>query len=83
LLHGYVKHIENYFDDYKKCYEIMYEQKCQIGFLNAHAFPSIEIEKPIKGVVVVGGYSILAKKSIANLKTAFPELRVQQFKYKL
>ena len=82
-LNGYVKHIEKHFNDFKECYEKMYEQKCQIGLLNARAFPSIEIEKPVKGVVVVGGYSILAKKSIANLKTAFPELQVNQFEYKL
>ena len=61
----------------------MYEQKCQIGILNARNFLSIEIEKPVKGVVVVGGYSLLAKKSIANLETVFPELQVKQFKYKL
>jgi len=82
-LDGYVKHIEKHFNDYKMCYEKMYEQKCQIGLLNARAFLSIEIEKPVKGVVVVGGYSILARKSITDLKATFPELRVRQFKYKL
>jgi len=82
-LNSYVKHIEKHFDDYKMCYEKMYEQKRQIGILNARVFPSIEIEKPVKGIVVVGGYSLLAKKSIANLETAFPELQVKQFEYKL
>ena len=82
-LNGYAKHIEKHFNDFKECYEKMYEQKRQIGLLNARAFLSIEIEKPVKGVVVVGGYSILAKKSIANLKTAFPELQVKQFEYNL
>ncbi|MFC1693077.1 hypothetical protein ACFL1R_06195 [Candidatus Latescibacterota bacterium] len=81
-LEGYVEHIEKYFNDYKKCYEKHYEQKREMG-IHKHSFTSIEIEKPVKGVVVVGGYSRFAQKSIASLKATFPNLQVKQFEYKL
>jgi len=87
-LDGYVKHIEKHFNDYKKCYEKQYEQKRKMGILNTHSFPSIEIEKPVECIVVVGGYSRLATEKIINLKKYFKEryfkeLNVKQFTNKL
>ena len=79
----YVKHIERHFNDYKKCYEMQFKQKKTLGLLNAHSFDSIEIEKPTKGLVVVGGYSKIAHGSISTLKATFPKLEIKQFEYKL
>jgi len=82
-LNRYVNHIEKYFDDYKKCYEKQFEQKRKMGIIDLSSFESIEIERPVKGIVVVGGYSKIAQNSIADLKQRFPNIQVKQFEYKL
>jgi len=82
-LNGYINHIEKYFTDYKNCYEKQFVQKKKIGLINSPSFESITIEKPVKGMFVVGGYSKIAQKNIDNLKQKFPDLLVKQFKYEL
>lgn len=82
-LNGYINHIEKYFSDYQNCYEKQFEQKRKMGLINFSSFESIKIERPVKGMVVVGGYSKIAQNSIADLKQQFPNLQVKQFEYKL
>ena len=82
-LNGYIDHIGKYFSDYQNCYEKQFEQKRKMGLRNFSSFESIKIERPVKGMVVVGGYSKIAQNSIADLKQQFPNLQVKQFEYKL
>jgi hypothetical protein len=82
-LNGYINHIEKYFDDYQNCYEKQFEQKREMSLMNYSSFESVKIERPVKGIVVVGGYSKIAQNSITELKQQFPNLQVKQFEYKL
>jgi len=61
-LRGYIDRIENNFDAYKECYEKNILQKQVLGLLQKGL--KINIVNGALGVVVVGGYSGLAKKSI-------------------
>ena len=79
----YVKHIESHFDDYKVCYEKQFQQKRELGLLDTPDLSSIDILKPVEGIVVVGGYSKLASRRIAILESSFPELLIKKFEYKL
>jgi hypothetical protein len=65
-LDHYIKRIEDNFDDYKNCYEKNFQQKKLLGLIEIPA--TIKIIKPVIGIVVVGGYGGIAKKSIAELK---------------
>lgn len=80
---GYINHIEKYFSDYQNCYEKQFEQKRKMGLINFPSFETIKIERPVKGIVVVGGYSKIAQNSIADLNKQFPNLEIKQFKYKI
>jgi hypothetical protein len=82
-LDGYIKHIEKYFSDYQNCYEKQFEQKKKMKLIKFPSFESIKIEMPVKGMVVVGGYSKIAQDRIAYLERQFPDLQVKQFEYKL
>ena len=78
-LDGYVQHINKNFDDYKKCYEKHFEQKRELGLIKIPSFNNIEIVKPVEGIIVVGGYSGLAKEQIKELKKAYPHLIIKHF----
>jgi len=80
-LKGYIKRIENNFEDYKKCYEINFEQKRQLGLFKEPEI--ISIVRGVIGVVVVGGYSGLAKESINELKSKDKEIKVLHFSNKI
>lgn len=76
-LKGYIKRIENNFEDYKKCYEINFEQKRKLGLIKEPEI--ISIVRGVIGVVVVGGYSGLAKESINVLKGKDKDIKVLHF----
>lgn len=78
----YINHINQYFNDYKSCYELQYEQKVELGILENMPFKKIKIVKPVEGMVVVGGYSGIAKKNIDLLKKQYPSLEVKHFENK-
>jgi len=82
-LNDYVFHIEKYFDDYKKCYEQHYEQKKGLGLLITPKYETIEIVKPVNGMIAVVGYSGIAKNQIAQLKSKYLILDVKSFVYLL
>lgn len=77
-LKGYVERITKNFSQYKKSYELNFSQKQGLGI-----FPSglkIEIVEGVLGIVVVGGYSGIAEKSIAELKAKHPDVRILRIK---
>jgi hypothetical protein len=73
-----LKHIKENFVDYKKCYEVHFEQKKELGLINSHS-NKIEIMEPVEGIILVGGYSGIAKRQISELEKAFPHLEIKQF----
>jgi hypothetical protein len=82
-LDEYVSHIDKNFDDYKDCYEKQYEQKRELGLIIGSKYNSIEIVRPVKGLIVVVGYSGIAKDQIAQLKSNHRGLNVKSFSYLL
>ena len=73
----YVNHIENHFEDYKKCYEEHYKQKKEFGLLDNNAYENINIIKPVESLVIVSGYSGIAKEKIKTLKSNHPDLKIK------
>lgn len=82
-LTDYITHIQSNFNDYKSCYERQFEQKRKMGLISIPTAKSIEIKKPVEGIVVVGGYSKIAHSSISCLKRVMPAIKLKQFEYKL
>ncbi len=82
-LNTYVDHVNKFFLPYKSCYEKQYNQKKIMGFFNNPKWENIEIQPGVIGMIVVGGYSGIAKEQIKLLRTNYPKLEVQLFEYKL
>lgn len=82
-LDKYVSHIDQNFDDYKDCYEKQYEQKRGLGLIIGPKCESIKIVKPVRGLIVVVGYSGIAKGQIAQLTSNHSGLDVKSFVYLL
>lgn len=82
-INTYVSHIKKYFNDYKDCYEKQYKQKRDLGLIINPKYESIEIVKPVKGLIAVVGYSGIAKAQIARLKSNHQGLNVKSFSYLL
>ena len=78
-LDNYLKHIAINFTDYKKCYEIQFEQKKELGLIKIPSSNKIDIIEPVEGIILVGGYSGIAIKQIKELRKTFPHLVVKQF----
>ena len=77
-LKGYFNRISNNFDDYKKCYELNFRQKQELGLFSPSR--KINIVPDVLSVVVVLGYSGIAQKSIKELKGKDPEIRILHLK---
>ncbi len=77
-LNGYMERIAKNFQEYKECYEKNALQKQELGLLPEGL--KISIDEDVLGVVVVGGYSGLAKQSIRELKTHHPAIKVLHIK---
>jgi len=77
-LKGYINRISNNFEDYKKCYELNFRQKQELGLFA----PSLKINivPDVLGVVVVLGYTGIAQKSIEELKGKDPTMRILHLK---
>jgi len=80
-LEGYKKRISENFPDYKVCYQMNFIQKQELGLLNDSL--TVNIVPDVLGVVVVGGYSGIAEKSIKKLKRKAPNIKVLQLKNKI
>ncbi len=79
----YVTHITANFDDYKFCYETQYQQKRAFGIITIPQWKAIEIIPQIEGLIVVGGYSGIAREQMKILEENYPNLKIQSFTYKL
>lgn len=77
-IRGYIKQITENFSDYKNCYEKNFEQKQDLGLLGKNL--KIDIIPGIQHLVVVLGYSGIAKESIKELKKKDPEINVLHLK---
>ena len=75
----YVNHIKEYFHDYKNCYEKQYLQKKKLGLIKAPKWESIDIINDVRELIIVGGYSGIAKEQIKKLKESYPYLHVKEF----
>jgi len=74
-LDRYVNAIEGNFNEFKKCYEINYKQKMELGLFADHYPHSIEIENGVHGKILVGSYAGIAKIAIKLLKGKYPEIK--------
>lgn len=79
----YVDHIDEHFLAYKACYEKHYSQKKVMGIIEKPDWDTIEIMPTVQGMVVVGGYSGIAREQLEVLNTTYPKLKVQLFEYKI
>jgi hypothetical protein len=79
----YVDHIDREFDNWKNAYELVYAQIMQINIYPHLAHKGIKIVRPVKGRVVVGSYSGMARVAINELKLSYPLIDLKQFTFKL
>lgn len=77
----YIERIENNFDDYKACYEKNLEQKEMFGLIKRPK--GFRIVPGVLGIVVVMGYSGMAKAKIRELKKKDPSIKVIQLSNRL
>jgi len=77
-LSEYIERITKNFRQYKDCYEKNVLQKHGLGLLPEVS--AVDIVEGVLGVVVVGGYSGLAEKSIGELKSRHPDIKVLHIK---
>ena len=82
-LNRYLTHIESNIKDFVCSYEETYRQMKALKLFEKIPWNEIKIEKVVKGIVVVGGYSGIAKASLQNLKKHYPKLNIKVFKNKL
>jgi len=82
-LDRYVQYIVSHIGDWGRCYEEVYKQMKELGLLRQLPWDRIKIIDEVKGYVVVGGYSGIAKNMLNNLKIQYPKLEIKQFVNKL
>lgn len=75
----YINHIKDNFDDYKECYEKHYSQKNILGLIDGAE--NINIEKPVEGLILVGGYSNIAKKQVEGAERLEGELKKTMYSH--
>lgn len=79
----YVDHLTKHFSGYKSCYEKQYSQKKIMKIIENPNWEEIEIVPNVQGMIIVGGYSRIAKEQIETLKKSYPTIKVQSFIYKI
>jgi len=81
-LKGYIDRISYNFEDYKKCYEKNFTQKQELGLFDDPSLKSLKINivPGVQGLVVVLGYSGIAKESIDELKKKDPTIKILHLK---
>jgi len=77
-LNSYIQRISRNFEQYKKCYELNLKQKQGLELVDRNL--EINIVPGVIGIVVVGGYSGIAEKSIKELKSKSPSIKVIHLK---
>ena len=76
-LQGYINHIQSKtnFTIWKNCYEKVYSQMKRLGLVNGP--DHLKIINGVKGIILVGRYSGLAKENIARLRSKNPGLEIR------
>lgn len=82
-LKGYIEHIQLHFEEWKAAYEETYRQMKRLRLFDLPRYGESEILSDVEGLVVVGGYSGIAKKSIKELESQFSDIQVKQLDYRL
>jgi hypothetical protein len=54
-----------------------------MGLISRPDWDTIEIVQGVQGMIVVGGYSVMAKDQIEILNASFPQLKVLSFEYRI
>ncbi|MBA7633047.1 hypothetical protein ES703_40603 [subsurface metagenome] len=81
-LKEYINRISDNFEDYKKCYEKNFTQKQELGLFDDPSLKCLKINivPGVQGLVVVLGYSGIAKESIYELKKKDPTIKILHLK---
>lgn len=81
-LKEYIDRISDNFEDYKKCYEKNFTQKQELGLFDDPSLKNLKINivPGVQGLVVVLGYSGIAKESIDELKKKDPTIKILHLK---
>ncbi|HPM11042.1 MAG TPA: hypothetical protein PK941_11420 [Paludibacter sp.] len=79
----YIKHIESNIKSWAHSYKEMYRQVKMLGLFEQCPWDVIEIVSEVKGIIVVGGYSGIAKESIKNLRKHYPKLKINLIENRL
>lgn len=79
----YIKHIKSSIESWSYSYREMYRQMKILGLFEQCPWSEIKIDSEVKGIIVVGGYSGIAKESIKNLRKHYPELKINLIENKL
>jgi hypothetical protein len=79
----YVDHINENFLAYKSCYEKHYSQKKIMEIIEQPGWKTIEIVPDVQGMIIVGGYSGIAKERIDGLQANYPNLKIKLFEHKI
>jgi hypothetical protein len=67
-LRPYIKTLTDHLADFAQCYEETYRQMRAMGLLDTAMPSEITIVGPVEGMIVVGGYSGIAKAAIKKLR---------------
>lgn len=65
---GYRDYVEAHFDDYKRCYERQYRQRHELGLLGKALPSAVEIERPVRGRIIVTGFRGNTRRCIECLR---------------
>lgn len=79
----YISHIKTNINGWINCYEAVFKQMRRLKLFDYLPWEEIKIGPEVSGLIVVGGYSGIAKASLQSLKNHYPELRVKPLENKL
>ena len=79
----YIKHIESNIKSWTYSYKEMYRQMKMLGLFKQCPWDDIEIDLIVDGIIVIGGYSGIAKESIKNLRKHYPKLKINLIENRL
>lgn len=79
----YVKHVESHFDAWKAGFEETYRQMKQLQLFKLPKHEAVEIVPGIEALVIVGGYSGIAKESKNELEKQYPNIDVRILSHQL
>jgi hypothetical protein len=82
-LRSYVESLTQGFDEWKRCYEECYRQLRATGVFGQPSHKEIEIIRPVRGRVIVMGYSQAGQAAVRELRQSDPDIQVQPFVCKI